>query len=242
MPSITVPDFLGLALSEIRVIRRGDIVQPTMQDTALAVCNEVLDGWNGISAAAFSRSFLSYTTVPNLSPHTIGPAGTFNVTIRPLKIVTASIIISGTSKSPLHVVNSTWWSDQAMAPTIVSDLPGTLYYEPTWPLGSIYFYPIINAAQTLELQTLHELAQVGIGDSLDLPQGYQRALRLTLAEELCPHFGQPLDPNLVRRAADARRQIFGNNARPSRMQTRQGGMPGGRGGTGGYDYRSGMIR
>ncbi len=239
--AIKVDAFLALALKEIRAARAGDVIQPSDQDDALAVFNELLEALSGTSRALFAVTFPTFNLIANHQPHTIGPGGDFNVTRRPVSILSGSLWISTTIKMPLWFHDRTWWS-QIMAPKIAVTVPGDAYYEPEWPLGKFYFWPIESSALQVELQLRTELLNVVATDTLDLPQGYQQALRLTLAELLAPMFGQTVSASTAQKAREARAQVWGNNDRIPNLRTRDGGMPGGHGGGhGGYDHFTGTV-
>lgn len=239
--SITVTEFLRLAMSEIGVARAGDVVEPEAQNDALAIFNELLDGLN-LERAIYNRAFTTYTITPALQPHTIGPAAstpTFTVTTgRPDRIRAANLILTGTIRRPITLRDAAWWNKVA-APAITSADPTDLYYRRGWPLGSIYLWPVPTTAWGLELETDTLLAQVAETDTLDLPFGYQAALRLTLAELLAPHFGVPLAGSTSYKAREARALAWSANDEIPDAVTRDAGLPGGHGGS--FDFRTGFI-
>lgn len=245
---IAVTDFLRLMLGEIGAARAGDVVASDDQADALLLFNELLDALNADSRAVYNRGFTTFTLTPNLQPHTIGlvaNAPTFNVTIgRPKNVLSANIILPSNIRSPLDVVDDERWNAiragaaAGQAVTITSSIPRILRYDNGWPNGSLYLWPVPSIAYGIELLTETLLASVTDADTLDLPFGYPQALRLTLAELCANTWGQPLPQNLERRARDARAVIWGSNDTIPNLVTRDGGMPGGRGGA--YDYRTGL--
>lgn len=244
--AITVSAFLTLALSEIRVVRGGDVPQAASMQLALDLFNELLEALCGTPRALFSVSFTTFTTVPSLQPHTIGtattgPAATFAMTRRPIRLLSANLVLQTNINRPIWIRDRKWWSEQR-APAITGALSTDLYYEADWPLGQIWLWPIITQALGIQLQTQNELAAVTQADTLDLPQGYQQALRLTLAEVAAPHFGQVFSPDQKELARNARATVWANNDQIPNLVTRDAGMPRQRGG-GAFDYRTGgMIR
>lgn len=248
--AISVPDFLRLTLSEIRVARAGDVPSPDDMGDALLMFNELLDALNVDGRALFNRSFATFTLVPSLQPHTIGVAAntpTFAVsTARPARILMANVVIANNIRIPIRILDEEEWGDiragaaAGQAPTILSSIPRALYYSADWPNGSIYIWPVETTAYGLELLTETLLASVASADTLDLPMGYQLALRLTLAESIANMWGQAVPASLPPRAAKARGAVWGNNDVLPNLKTRDAGMPGGpRGGS--YDYLTGMV-
>lgn len=242
--SISVSDFIRLALMEIRVARAGDVVNPDDMADSLLILNELLDAFNADERALYTQFITSFTLTPNLQPHTIGvstnvPAPTWNVTIaRPMKVLAANLIISSNIRMPLNLRDDAWWMD-LRARAVTSAIPTDLFYSPDWPNGSVSLWPVPMAAYSLELEYETLLASLASGDTFDLPPGYQQALRLTLAERLAPAFGQSLSSSTERRAREARALIWGNNDAIPNLVTRDAGMPGGSGG--GFNYRTGQV-
>lgn len=244
--SIAVADFLTAALTEIRVARAGDVVDPEAKALALLLFNELLDRLNIEGRALYTDVITSFTLTPNHQPHTIGltaNAPDLVVTIaRPAHILDANFILPGTSaiRVKLDVHEEPQWLMDLPYRTLATTVPRDLFYAPDWPNGSIFLFPICTGANSLELHYQALLAQVTDADTLDLPPGYQQALRLTLAETLAAPFGQPIGMDLARRAAVARDLVWGNNDEPLTIATRDAGMPGVARST--FDYRTGFSR
>lgn len=248
--SIAVSDFLTLALSEIRAVSAGDLVSPEDMATALLVFNEYLEWLNVIDRALYNVDFTTFTMTPNLQPHTIGLTAntpTFVVTVaRPTKILKANIILNNNIRAPLDLLGDEEWGSIAagaaagQAVTITSSVPTVLYYSPGWPNGSIFLWPVPNTAYGLELETETLLSSVALTDTLNLPPGYQMALRLSVAEMCAPHFGLTVSPETRMHAKDARAAVWANNDTIPNLMTRDGGMPGGNGPGSTWDYRTGF--
>ena len=62
------------AAREINVFGEGDSLLESDANFFLGVLNRLLDNWNAERAAVYASAFESFTLVPSLSPHTIGPA------------------------------------------------------------------------------------------------------------------------------------------------------------------------
>lgn len=191
----------------------------------------LLNNWNAERAAVYAASFATYTLVANLQPHTIGPStATWATTLRPVSIDGANVIIDVSNPSaytPIAIHTAQWWNFQSQ-PGQTSSFPTDLYYQADWPNGKIYFWPVPQAAYQVQLQL-----RVLLDDALDLdteftlPQGYEDALTLTLAESCCGKlFGVDLTPDLQQAARIARARIFNNNDQPSALITSDFGMQG----------------
>jgi hypothetical protein len=243
--SVSVTDLLTDALVEIRAARAGDTVAAEILAFALGKLNRLFDRWNANPEAKYRMGFASYTLTPNHQPHTIGPsAADFTVTQRPARIEAASLVLTSVTPNvriPLDVHHEAAWWDAVSVQGLSSSIPFDLYYDTDWPNGSIYLWPEPSTAYDLEILTAGLFNVLVATDTLWLPFGYRDAVTLTLAEELAPGTGQQVSPGTASSAMAARELIFGRNAVIPNACTRDGGMPGG-GYSGGFDFRTGMIR
>lgn len=94
--------------------------------------------------------------------------------------------------------------------------PKVLYYDPTYPLGTLYFYPNPSQAGVLHLWTDQILAGFqSVTQLVSLPQGYARALKKNLALELCPEYGKSASAQLQRQAKESKDLIKSLNSIPA---------------------------
>lgn len=241
---MTWSDLLRDALLEIAAVDPIDPVPAELQSLALIRLNSLINQKNAQQITTYGVAFPTFTLTPLLSPHTIGPSGVLVVTARPVAIIGANLRIgSGTTlaRLPIDIRDAAWWLDQAM-PNIRSGVPTDLYYADDWPNGSLYLWPVPTVAYGLELEVnalLSELTEADLGNTIALPQGYQRDYTLSLAEDLTGPLTVPMPSDLSRKASQARAITEGNNNAPVRIVTRQSGMPGGDSASGGFNWQTG---
>jgi hypothetical protein len=236
----TTRDLLTTTFQKLTILAAGETLSP--EDAAFGLENLTLlfDDWNAERAGVYANRQDTYTLVPSLNPHTIGPsAATFTVTQRPVSIEYANIVLSDGVRVGLDLIGSREWASIPL-PAIETGIPRVLHYEPTWPNGSLYLYPVPSAAYSLNLMTRIVLADLALGDTVTLPPGYRNAIILTLGEMIAPTY-PPAEPDPVA-ASKARGRIFANNDETPSLATRDAGMPGaGRRGRY-FDWRSGLMR
>lgn len=222
----TIGDMVTSALSEIRVARAGDVLDPESMARGIYVFNRLVNLWNADHRKGYADVFADYTLTPSLSPHTIGPGGTFVVTERPVALLAAALNVGGSPEvfRPINVRDAGWYATRTI-PGLADSTPTDVFYQAAWPLGNLYFYPVPTAAYDVRLWTRVALAAVTQDQDFALPQGYQAALELTLAEELAPSFGQSVSEEFKTRARGARATVFGNNDDVPRIATCDSGMP-----------------
>lgn len=219
----------------------GESVNETDLTFALGKLNRLLDNWNAERAAVYAQQFNTYDLVADLAPHTIGPGGTFEATQRPVSIEGANLILSSTPNPylPINVRGPAWWDAQTV-PDLTGSIPTDVYYQPDFPLGKLYFWPVPTETYSVELQTRVVLAEVTLDDEFELPPGYRDAITLTVAEECSEAFAKPVGARLAQSAMQARARIFRNNDLPPNLRTWDSGMP-----TAGqradFNYRNGQF-
>lgn len=226
--TLTGRETVTTALQTLNVVMANELVSDPDATTAVLWLNLLFDGWNAVRSKVWAALFEEFTLVPSLSPHTIGPTGaTFTTDQRPVSIDGCALILNNVSPivKPFPMVihkNPQWWSLQS-TPTIETATPTDLYYQPDWPNGKLYFWPVPNVAYDVQLMTRHVLdSAVTLDTSLTYPPGYAEAVILTLTEKLAVPFGRSVPPEVTVQAREARTRIDANNDVPMRMITDDG--------------------
>lgn len=223
---LTGRDLVTDALLEINIYDALDTPSPQDAAFVLRKLNRILDNWNADRAAVYADQFQAYTLTPALSPHTIGPSGTFVVTQRPVSLEGVTLLLPTVNSPQITIsIRDQAWYRSLSIPSLSTQQPTDVYYDPTWPNGKLYFYPVPNAAYQVVLWTRIVLATLGLNDAFTLPPGYQDAITLTLAEDIAPTFEKPVAPSLAKKAQEARERIFTNNVIVPLLVTQDSGMP-----------------
>lgn len=247
MPN-TAQDICTQAMLEINVNDPVDAPAPSDLNFVLNKLNRLLDNWNADRNAVAADLFSTFTLTPALNPHTIGVtanAPTWAVSgNRPVSIEGVVLILAGTAPTArlsLTKRDAQWWQNLSV-PTVTSQVPTDFFYNPTWPNGSLYLFPVPSAAYQVQLWSRIVLAQLALSDTFTLPPGYWDAITLTLAEDISDTFERPASPSLVERARRARARIFSNNIEIPRLSTRDAGMQASRGeGLPNFNWLNGQI-
>lgn len=236
-------DVVTQAAQELGYVAGGESLTANDSTFLLNKLNRLLDNWNAERAAVYTDTFNTYTLTPALSPHTIGPTGaTFTAAIRPVSIVSANIVqqtVTPSVRTPLYIADEDWWMANTVR-AVTSSIPTALFYQPTWPNGNLYLWPVPTTAYQIELQTRTLLASVTLAGTFALPPGYQDAITLTLAEDSAGALGRPMPSDLQMKAAKARGRIFVNNDYHPRISTVEGGMQSRRS-RGSFNWQTGQI-
>lgn len=243
---MTVPDIVSQALLEIGVVSPGEPIQAADANFVLVKLNRLIDSWGALKNYIYAEQFLTFTLVPNLQPHTIGivdNAPTFVVLgNRPTKIVSAQLVINSSNPSyniPINIRDADWWGSQRV-PDIMTTYPTDVYYEPDWPNGSLFFWPIPTTAYPVQLELWTPLIQFMPTGQFSMPPGYWDAIVYTLAESLCPSYEKPVNPALAQLALEKRMAIKSLNSTSPRISTGGDGLPTGGANRNSFDWRTGF--
>ncbi len=235
---MTYRDVVTNALRELNVIDAEDSPSAPDASFVLGKLNRIFDRWNGLGLASYVDLFFTPTLTPSLQPHTLGPTGTFwtaALAIRPDAIAAASRF-DGTIKVPITMRDEAWWIRQP-TPSLTGSFVTDLYYQPTYPDGSLYFWPVPSAAIQLELVIRQGFLTGTLNTDFALPPGFEDAVTLTLAEEIAEAFGATPGPKLVQSALNARAQLFSRHGKRYPLKSDFGVRQGAH-----WDYRTGTYR
>jgi len=98
--------------------------------------------------------------------------------------------------------------------------PNWVYYEPTFPLGTLYFWPIPQANIYEMFVSVKSTLQrfVDLNTIIVLPEEYEAALRFCLAQRLLLIYQLPPNENLMRLAKDALNVVRGANVQLASLE------------------------
>ena len=205
---MTALDLIKRAMRLIRVLGDGEEPTTSEADDCLNALNGMLDSWAIERLMVYQIGQESFAWASGASK-TIGSGGDFDTT-RPTNIEAAYVNFGGTDY-PLRVVNNVEYDFQTRKDT--SAMPEILYYDKTYPLGTIYLWPKPSEAVTLYFRSWTQFTQaVSTASTISLPPGYKRMIEYNLALEIAPEFGATPDANVVNNAVTSKRAIKARNA------------------------------
>lgn len=217
--SVTVNALLVAALQ--RLLSGGDLPAPDDLATALLRLNDLIDAWKieGLTVFTLSRILWTITTATS---YTVGSTGTI-VIDRPTNASELRFALLNNSATPgfeIPMVNLTEQEYQSLAiKGLTSTYPQGFYYNPTSPLGTLSPYPVPSGSLLQGvLYAPAPAGEVGLYDTLTLPQGYRRFYRDTLAVELAPDFDMEPSQVLLQSAIDAKAMVKRSNVRMVELQ------------------------
>jgi hypothetical protein len=189
----TALDIIKDAYDLINIISPGE--EPDADDVqrSLKALNSIIDSWNNQRLMLYSIKNVTGNLTANKIPHTIGATGADITLDRPLRIEKAFVRVAGLTNPidyPLTQDDNNRYQEYTIKLTKVS-YPTNFYYEPTYPLASIYLYPVQGQALELHMSVWMQLTEfAALTTEAVLPMAYEAALKYKLAVDLAPRYGK----------------------------------------------------
>lgn len=223
----TVANICDRAARLLSQVNPGETMTTSEYSDALVSLNAMVDSWRNERLMCFAMRDETVTMVSAQTSYTIGPSGNLNTT-RPVKIDDAYVVISNISYPDVKILTVEEW-DAIPSKTATSNRPDRIYYQPSYPLGTLYVYPIPNAASDLHILTWTPLtAFAAVTDTVSLPPGWEEALATNLAIAISPEYKTQASAAVIKMAVDAKANIKRVNAPLMKAYTELQALVGGR--------------
>jgi len=147
----------------------GQSIEGELLDDTLDYLNMELAFLNNKATFAPYESVFEETIDGGQSEYTIGTGGDIDLP-RPISISWMKVLSGNT----WFEMNETTQANFGKY-SIISDneiIPRYFYYEPTFPLGTIGFGAKADETRQYKIAIKHEIAQLGMNDTVALPTGY----------------------------------------------------------------------
>lgn len=207
----TATEIIGQALGLLGVKDPVEAVNGTEAANCLVRLNGLLDSWRTESLSAYSLARVSASVAAATA--TIGPAGTFVLASRPVRLELGCFFTAGGVDYPIDPIGA----DRFNAIPVKTNGgrgPSVVYIDEAWPAATLYFYPVPASAVTVTLLVQTQItAFADLTTSYSFPPGYARAMAFDLALEMAPEYQVAVTPLLMRRAEGAKRSVTRLNSR-----------------------------
>lgn len=208
----TARDLIKRSLRLIHVLSTTE--EPTAQEASdsLEALNDMLDEWAIEKSLIFASKEESITWVGGSETHTLGATGD-TVTTRPTKILNSTFYTDGNGNDyNLRLIDTRVGYTSIVDKETTTDLPDILYYEPTYPDGTLYIWPVPSANLTVKLHTWQQLSQFSsLDDTVSLAPGYKNLLVYGLTEYLASEFGVAVPPEVGKQIVAVKRRMLRHN-------------------------------
>lgn len=189
---MTVRDILNRSLRLIGVLASGETASASMIQDAFVSMNAMIDSWKNVGLMVFENQVLSLTLISGQQTYTIGTGGQLNVD-RPNAINQATFILNNIEYI-VDILTESEWS-QIPDKNTTSDIPTKLYFNPSFPLGQISFWPKPSSALSIKLYSPKPVNKfASVESTVDLPPGYEDLIVYGSADRIANEYGKELTP------------------------------------------------
>jgi hypothetical protein len=202
---VTVSDLIHSSMRLIGAIAAGETLETNELNDAFVSLNQMRSSWDTEGASLVGRKQM-------LVPLTLY-INNYPLNTRPVKIEAASVSISNID-CPLEIVDASGWENIAEKLMIAVHIE-KLFCDYQYPNSTVWIWPAPRVAGgQLELWIYALLAQfTDVNQTIDLPPGYEAALRYNLAIALLPEYPRSqVDPTLPALAQNYKASIVQLNA------------------------------
>ncbi len=226
--TVTTPaDIIRLVLKDTGVIGVGQTASAEDTNDCFDTLNTMVAEWASKRWLLYHLLDLSIVSTGAIS-YTVGPGGDIDTGSmqRPDRLEDGCFfrqLITASSPNkidyPLALLQSREDYSRIGLKQLTT-IPQYVFYDPTFPLGTVYPWPVIQPSQyELHLLVKAQLPQfANLADPINLPSQYYGALRYNLACRVRPMYQLPPDPQLIALATDSLSTIRNMNAAVPRLR------------------------
>ena len=209
-------DVMKLALGEIRVLKPGETPAPEESDDFILRLNAALESWaaEGLLIPYLTEDTRALTAgVASITIGTVTP-GTWT-TARPVRVIRAYVRDASGNDTPVEIITRDRW-DALVDKTPSNGIPEYLFYDATFPDGTVYLYPPDDGTRTLHLISEKQFtAFTDTNSSFSFPPGYLEFMGYNMAVRLAGPYNKALSPSTIALAQSTKRNIEDMNAAKS---------------------------
>lgn len=237
----TALDIITQAMKKSGVLGLGQTLDSSDTGDALLDLNDLLAQMRRQRYLVYHLINIGITSTGATS-YTVGPSADFNISTRPDRIESGFLRLLNSSTNnpvdlPLDVSLAREDYDRIRLKSLNS-LSYRAFYDPVWPTGVVYPYPIPSASIYGIYLTFKDVLQqfASLSTAVSLPPEYLPALKFNLAVRLRQAYGKGLrpDPELDKLAAGSLNVIRLANVQVPRLTMPRSVQPW----SSGYDYHS----
>jgi hypothetical protein len=189
---MTVEDTIKASLRKLGIYAAGEVPTPAELADGLSSLQNMLRMWSSKKINLNATVSETKVLTAGQALYTWGISAGNIATVRPYEIVNAFVRDSSNTDSNIVSVTKGQYNDQATK--YIQGKPGFLYYNPLFPLGYLYLYPVPDVAYTLYIDTIKPLTETGsfdvLASTIQLPPDYEEAIIYNLAIRVAPEYGK----------------------------------------------------
>lgn len=186
---------IQLAAKNAGVLGIGQTLQAEDIQDIFDTLNLLINEWSNRRLAVYCLIDVAFQATGAAS-YTIGSGGDINTPW--VKQLEGAEFTQNNVVYPLRIIHSHEdWKMRIALPSL-SSFPEYIFLDTTYPLGTLYVWPIPDSTYTVTMQIMQVLQQfVYSNDPFNMPPVYQNALIYELACRICVLFAFPISRELA---------------------------------------------
>lgn len=200
----TVSDLIHSSFRLIGAIAAGETLETNELNDAHVSLNQLIASWNTEGLTLAGRQLI-------LMP--LSQFNSYMLTPRPVKIDAASVHVNEID-NPLEIVDAAGW-EAITEKDMLAVQTKKLFCDYMYPTSRVYIWPTPRiGGGTLELFIYYPILQfIDLNQTIDLPPGYEQALRYNFAIAVLPEYPRSqVDPTLPAQATNYKASLVQLNA------------------------------
>jgi hypothetical protein len=199
-------DVIKASLRQIRVLGIGDVLSDEEAQDSLSVLNLQMESWSLDNLYIYVETLHMFQSVNGQNDYSIGPGADIDLPERPLSI-TSAFTQSASLSYPMKILTDAPQWDHIQNKGITVPYPSYAWYEQTFPLGTLHFYPAPAGDMTgvrfrQQLQSFPNLTT-----EIELPVGYKHFMVYNLSPALAGEFGIAVPASVLQEARSSMARI-----------------------------------
>jgi hypothetical protein len=200
--SLNRDQVISSALRKLGVLPSGGTPSTAQVNDATDALQALVKAFQADGMPLWKVHTTSFSTVAGTYIYSVGPSQTVD-SPKPLRILQAFRILSGTPNVPLNIYTRYDFNDLPQSSSITGT-PVNLYYQPLSTTGTIHLWPIPDSVITIAFHCVSPYEDMDASSNdFDFPSEWIQALIYNLAWALAPEYGiPPLDRGILQKEAE----------------------------------------
>lgn len=208
-----VQEAIMSAMRKLTVYASGETPTPSELADGLSALQSMLRTWAARRILVSSSTKESFTLIPGQYLYTWGVSGDI-ITGRPSQLLGASIVDSEGVTHIVDIISEGKYRGISVKGTV--GRPYALFFQPSFPLASIYIYPVPSDAESILFDSLKPFTETSsftdLADVLSFPPHYEEAIIYNLAIRLADEFGKKVSISVAAIASATIESIIAGNS------------------------------
>ena len=209
--SMTAQELIKAAMRVSGIVASGETPSSDEMADGLEALKIMLRGWSAEGLPVEILTEIEHTLTAGDPDYTIGAAGCDITSDWPVEIISGYVRSSESLDSPLEIISEQQYDEIPIKTT--GGTPSRLFYNPTYPNGTLYLYYSPESAMTMFLKAITLMDEpAALATEITFPPYYDEPIKWNLAIMIGAEFGREPSQTVVAMAIHSKATIEARNA------------------------------